>query len=88
MSWHMRNITFFFIFLNEQLFELNPALKRYFSSPHILCLLCGQSFYMVLASFERAFDISNCANSGVIFYSNNISISLRHYVCIDQSSSI
>ena len=45
----------------------------------MLCLVCGQSFYKALAMFEKAFDISSCANSGVIFHSNIISISLRHY---------
>lgn len=74
-------------FLNEQLFVLNPALKRYCSSPQMLCLICGQSFYKALAIFEKPFDISSCANSGLIFHSNIISISLRHYACIEQSST-
>ena len=82
----MRNIIFF-RFLNEQLFVLNPGLRRYCSCPQMLCLVCGQSFYKALAMFEKAFDISSCANSGVIFHSNIISISLRHYACIERSST-
>lgn len=47
-----------------------------------------ESFYKALAIFEKPFDISSCANSGLIFHSNIISISLRHYAYIEQSSTL